>query len=96
MRLRLSSRADADLESIWQYVARDDPRAADRLEERLHAAMQMLAEFPGVGHTRPDVANPQYRFWTVLSYLIAYRADQDTVTILRVLHGARDFRELLD
>jgi len=92
MNLRISKRADADVDSIWQYIARDNPPAANHVEEALHAAMRMLAEFPGLGHRRSDVANTAYRFWTVNPFIIAYRLDGDTITVIRVLHGARDFR----
>ncbi len=92
MNLRISKRADADLDSIWQYIARDNPAAANRVEQALHAAMRMLAAFPGLGHRRSDVGNPAYRFWTVKPFIIAYRLDGDTLTVVRVLHGARDVR----
>ena len=95
MNLRISKPADADLDAIWQYIARDSLPAADRVEDTLHAAMQMLAEFPGLGHARPDVANPVYRFWTVKPYLIAYRVEADSLIVVRVLHGARDIRRHL-
>lgn len=95
MNLRISKRADADLDAIWHYIARDNPPAADRLEDALHAAMRMLAEYPGLGNTRPDVANPAYRFWTVNPYILAYRVEGNTLTVVRVLHGARDIRRHL-
>lgn len=79
MNLRVSKRADTDLDAIWQYVARDNPAAADRLEDAIHAAMHMLAEWPGLDHTRPDVTSPAYRFWTVKPYIIAYRIEGDSV-----------------
>ena len=91
MRLEISALADADIESIWQYIAQDNPLAADRTE----AAMQTLAEFPGLGHTRRDVVNPDYRFWTVKPYVISYRVERDALLVIRVLRGARDFRRQL-
>lgn len=92
MNLRISPGADADLEAIWEYIARDNAAAADRVEDALHAAMRMLVENPGLGHTRPDVANPAYRFWTVKPYIIAYRVEADTLIVVRVVHGTRDIR----
>lgn len=90
MTFRITPRASADLEEIWQYVARDSPVAADKVDSELHAAMQMLARFPGLGHRRDDVARPDYRFWPVFSWLIAYRRDEDSIHIIRVVHGSRD------
>lgn len=62
MRFRISRRADADLDQIWKFIARDNLPAADRVEQELHAAMQRLAESPGLGHTRADVGDARYRF----------------------------------
>ncbi len=95
MILRISRRADADLDAIWHYIARDSPAAANRVEDALHEAMRSLAEFPGMGHRRRDVVNPAYRFWAVNPYLIAYRIDGDTLIVVGVLHGARDIRRQL-
>lgn len=95
MKLRISGCADADLGAIWQYIALDDVAAADRVERDLHAAMRLLAEYPGIGHTRPDVNDRRYRFWRVHSYLIAYRVEGDTLFVVRVLHGAHDVRSQL-
>jgi plasmid stabilization system protein ParE len=45
-------------------------------------------------HRRADVSDPQYRFWSVGNYVIAYRIEGDEVIVIRVVHGARDFRKL--
>jgi plasmid stabilization system protein ParE len=34
-------------------------------------------------------------FWVVGNYVIAYRMERSTLMVVRVLHGARDFREQL-
>jgi plasmid stabilization system protein ParE len=49
---------------------------------------------PGMGHRRTDVRDQRYHFWRVRSYIIAYRYDANDLTIVRVLHGARDFRTI--
>jgi plasmid stabilization system protein ParE len=49
-----------------------------------------------MGHTRPDVKDKRYLFWAVGSYVIAYRVEQKALVVIRVLHGARDFRRLFN
>ncbi len=95
MKCRVSRLADRDIDCIWQFIARDSPTAADRVEEELHAAMKLLAAHPGGGHGRNDVPEPRYRFWSVYSYLIAYRVEHDSLVVVRVIHGARDIRKVL-
>ena len=94
MSYRISPRADADLDEVWAFIARDEPLAADRMEKALHETMEQLARMPGLGHRRPD-ASDRYRFWRVGMYLIAYRVERGVVHVVRVLHGARDIRRFL-
>lgn len=93
-KLLVRPRARLDLLEIWHHIARDSREAADRVGERLDAAIRGLVEMPGKGHTRSDVKVPRYRFWSVYSYVIAYCYDDDTLTVVRVVHGARNFRRL--
>ncbi len=56
--------------------------------------MQLLARFPRMGHTRPDVQDKRYLFWAVGNCVIAYRVERNDLVVVRVLHGHRDFRKL--
>ena len=85
-----SSRAEIDLIEIWGYIAKDDPLAADRQLDRIDAACEMLAENPQGGPRREDLARG-LRFYPVGNYLIFYTAGDDGITVVRVLHGARDY-----
>lgn len=71
--VRFTPQARRDLLEIWEYIAKDSLDAADRVASAIEDAVRLLAELPGIGHTRTDVSDPRYRFWRVYSYLIAYR-----------------------
>jgi plasmid stabilization system protein ParE len=58
--------------------------------------MRRLAAMPGIGHLREDLADETVRVWSVRSYVIVYRTDTEPLQALRVLHGARDVRAILD
>lgn len=94
-RIQFTPQAQRDLNDIWGYIAQENPDAADRLIHAIEEATRMLAELPGIGHTRFDVSASQYRFWRVQSYLIAYRVSSAELTVVRVIHGARDIRNQL-
>jgi plasmid stabilization system protein ParE len=94
VRYRISRVANADLDAIWNHIATDSVDAAERVDEELHKAMMMLARMPGMGHTKADVKDPRVRFWRVYSYLIAYRVERSTLVVMRVVHGARNLRNL--
>lgn len=92
--LVFSAEAQRDLTEAWEYIAIENITAADKFRDRVEQATIRLAEMPGIGHTRRDVRIRSYRFWCVRPYMIAYRFDSKTVTILRIVHGARNFRRI--
>ncbi|MBM3943798.1 MAG: type II toxin-antitoxin system RelE/ParE family toxin [SAR202 cluster bacterium] len=92
-RFRISSRARADLVSIWAFVAADSTDDADWLNMRFYQAFVRLAEFPSMGRARPELG-PELRGIPVRSYIIFYRLTGFGVEIVRVLNAARDIDRL--
>jgi len=88
----LSTGAELDLEEIWEYIALDNIRAADRWIGRLFDA---LAQNPGMGHKREDLTAYPILFWPVGAYLILYRVQSERVEIAAVTQGARDVPSFL-
>ena len=93
--LRISPRAQADLDGIWDYVGieSDRPLAASRLIEMLYEKFSFLAENPQLGESRPDLGD-DLRGFVAGRYLIVYRVRNKVVEVVRVVHGARDIRKL--
>jgi plasmid stabilization system protein ParE len=89
----LTRPAERDLGEIWDFIARDDVRAADRVIEEIRKAILRLTEFPRMGRLRPDVSDQPLRSWPVFSYLIFYRPDSRPLEVVRIVSG---FRELDD
>jgi plasmid stabilization system protein ParE len=44
----LSPEARDDLQEIWMYIASDNPSSADKLEEDIYAACELLSKNPHV------------------------------------------------
>ena len=65
-----------DLDGIWEFIAEDNPDAADRVIADILAAIDALVPFPAQGHTRIDLTSRPLRFWRVRDYLIAYRVSR--------------------
>jgi toxin ParE1/3/4 len=93
--------ARRDLREQRDYIAQDSPAAAERFLAAAEAAFQQLAEMPGMG-TRKRVRNARLaglRQWRVRGferYRIYYRATEESIEVLRVLHGARDIDRILE
>ena len=91
----LSPEAFNDLQDIWDFIAADNPGAADRVADKLFDAFEQLAIWPGKGHARPDLTDRPVRFWPVGSYLVVYRGDTTPLQIVALLHGARDIPSVI-
>jgi antitoxin ParD1/3/4/toxin ParE1/3/4 len=94
-RYALTPAAKSDLAEIRKYIVeRGSAAVAQRVRRRLQTAMKKLAEMPGMGHRRDDLATESLRIWPVYSYLIIYRPETNPLQVIRVLHGARDVETL--
>lgn len=92
--IKRTAQAEEDLIDIWLYIAHDDVRAADRVLDNIEEKFLLLADQPGLGPARPDIA-PDLRYSPVRRYLILYRQITDGIEIVRVVHGARDVPTLM-
>lgn len=84
-----------EVRDIWEFIARDNEDAADRWITRIVEAFDMLARNPHTGHTRKDLADPQFLFWPIGEYLVIYRIVDDDIEIVAVTQGARDIPSYL-
>ncbi len=81
-----------DLTEIWEYIAADNPDAADRVLEDIQEGIRALVAFPQLGHQRSDLTSRPLRFHPIRNFLVAYAPDEQPLLILAVLHGRRNPR----
>lgn len=94
MSFRLRPEAEADIEAVTLYIAQDNPAAARRWFDDLLERCRRLGEMPGIGVARSEV-RPDLRTFAHGNYLILYRRTEEGAEIIRVLHGARQWQDLL-
>ena len=95
MRVRWLATALRNLDEEASFVARQDPAAARRLVARIREAAVHLSDHPELG--RPGrVAGTRELVVTGTPYLLPYRVKDDSLQILRVLHGARRWPRRLE
>ncbi len=95
MSYKIAPEAIRDLDGIWDYIAKDNVGAAERWIDRLMAAMDLLADNPGLGHVRSDVEMPSLLFWPMEKYVIAYRVIREQIEVVAVTQGSRNVPSLL-
>ncbi len=90
--LRLSPEAEAELDGIWNYIARESGSIdlATRVVERITERFWLLARYPYMGRRRDEDLRPGLRSLAADDYVVIYRIADDVVLILHVVHGSRD------
>lgn len=97
-RLRSHAACRADIFEIWSYIAEDNEKAADRVEQAIYDACAFVAEVPARGRSRSDLTRHPLRFWTLTrypNYTVVYRPETAPLQVVAVLHGKRDVRHIL-
>lgn len=86
--------AEADLDSIWEFIARDSPQNADRFVDSIYNFYrETLAYQVMMGRPRDRLA-PGIRSYVFQRYLIFYRPVDDGVEVVHVYQGNRDIESL--
>ena len=88
----LHPEAFADLDEIREYIAEDNPDAADRVITEIFDGIRALVRFPDQGYRRPNLTSRPLRFKLVREYVIAYAPEKKPVWVLAVFHGRRSPR----
>jgi toxin ParE1/3/4 len=94
MSYRLLPEAISDIEKIVLTIAADNPLAAQNWYDRLYRTFETLGTMPEMGAPRFDV-RPNMRLFLIGNYLILYRTIEDSAEIVRVVHGAREWDDLV-
>jgi toxin ParE1/3/4 len=94
MQLQITPLAANDIEEIGDYIAEDNPIRAESFVSELRAQCEKICTNPTGYRQRPDLAK-FLRSCAHGNYVIFFEYKVDQVTIIRVLHGARDIPELL-
>ena len=88
MRVVWRNKAHQDALEIADYIDIDNPAAAFAIYEEIHHQISMLTDNPKMGRlgrvigTRELIVNRT-------PYIAAYLVSEDSVIILRILHGAK-------
>lgn len=88
MKVVWSPQAREDMLDIYRRIACDNPRAARLLHGNISACVTLLSEMPHMG--RPGrVAGTRELVIAGTRYIVPYRADGNSIQILRVYHTSR-------
>ena len=91
MKIVIREKAEDDLDNIFQWIARDNPRAAAQMVGRIRDRINMLELDSLARMGRPGFVEGTLEL-VEYPYLIIYRVDDSRreVEVLAVMHGARN------
>ena len=87
MKVSWSVRAETQLVEIEDYIAIDDPVAAERLVERIRDRVRRVARMPRSGRVVPELSRDDIREVLVGRYRIVYRLEPKALLVLTVFEG---------
>ena len=79
------------LSEAREYIAIDNPPAAERQIERIQLSANRLRGFPMLGHQGMRAGTREFPV-PGTPYILVYRVRNEMVEILAVLHGARNWK----
>ena len=89
-----AQRAQTDLLEAWLFIAEENMSAADRMLETIEHEAETLSLQPKMGRARPELGIDVRSWPTSTPYVLFYQLDHSGLTVLRVLHHARDVGQL--
>ena len=91
MNVNFTLQARDDLRAIYDWIATDNERAADRVITRIRQTVMMFTQFPLLGHAGELADTREFKV-TGLPFLIVYRlASATDIDILTVVHSKRRY-----
>ena len=91
MRVIVREAAYGDLDRIHEWIAKDRPRSADAVIDRILESAERLGRFPQMGHVGRVLGTYE---WVVpgLPYILVYEVHvaDDLVAVTAVFHGAQN------
>lgn len=96
-KVELLTTAWDDLQEIFDYISLNSPKSAESTLNKIMSSLRRLEQFPNSGAYPPDVELKKYGFRMVVSkpYISFYRLINNTVFIYHVVHGAKNYSDLL-
>ncbi len=97
LKVRLRASAIQDLKDIYDWIASESgiPQIAEKFVDRIFDRCESLGEFPLKGRARDDL-QPGVRILPFeRAAIIAYRILDDSVEVINIFYGGRDYEALL-
>ena len=83
--------AKNDLKQIFDYISQDSKYYAKNVVRTIIEKTELLNDFPEMGRVVPELGETNVRELFVYSYRIIYEITPESIPVLAIVHGKRDF-----
>lgn len=91
MEIKFSASAVQDLIRLQEFIAVNNPKAAERISLRLQQAIGKLALYPDIGRLVEEIQD--VRELVAGNYVVRYLRNDKEIFVLRIWHG-KEYRNL--
>jgi toxin ParE1/3/4 len=85
--VRVTANAERDLHRLGEFLAKDNPRAADAARADIKDALRSLQELPGRGRPGPNGLRELPIMSGHYGYIVRYRVSEKIVLVTRIFHA---------
>ena len=90
MKIIWAESALRDAENIKAYIEQDSEIYAMRVIEKIIEAVEALQAYPEMGRVVPEFRHKDIREIFEYNYRIIYELQSHSITVLTIIHSARD------
>lgn len=95
-KLRINPLVAIDLINIKNFIAEDNPEAAQKTVQEIYSEFEILQQFPNMGANLAKRVSfkTEYKYVLSCNYVVLYKVGIDYVEIYRVLNRFQDITRI--
>lgn len=82
------------LKQIHDFIGNDSEFYSQKVVDDIILSTEQIEHFPNSGRIVPEILEENIREIFIYSYRIIYEIGEANITILNIVHGSRDFKQL--
>lgn len=98
LNLRINPMVVVDLKNIKEYIADDNPYAAQQTVQEIYNQMENLQQFPSMGAdlSKRISFKTDYKYVVCSNYIVLYKVGKEYVEIYRVVNRLQDITKVFE
>lgn len=93
-RLRYTRQAFSDIDSLYTFIAQNNPSAAQRVLDRVESGIEHLSQHPELGRIG-RISGTRERIIPDTHYIVAYEIGTEYIAILAIIHSSQKWPDHL-